>query len=99
MIKALSSMERLSGRVAEVTRQEWRDLGFYYLSDDNTCEWHLYGSREGLLRLSEMLERYAADPMHAPSPEHKHLGPHCYFTLTNGPGPRLDGRGIWGQPW
>jgi len=91
-------MGRLSARVAEETRQEWRDFGLYYISDDNTREWHLHGNREGLLRLAEALERYAANPANAPTSEHEHLGPHWYLTVTTWPEPRLDGRGIWGQP-
>lgn len=91
-------MEKLSGRVAEMTRQEWRDFGVYYISDDKAQEWHLHGSAAGLVGLAETLERYARGPNRADQSEHEHLGPHWYLTLTTWPEPRLDGRGIWGQP-
>ena len=90
-------MEKLSGRVAEMTRQEWREFGVYYISDDEAREWHLHGSASGLVRLAEALQRYAGDPNHAAPFEHVHLGPHCYLTVTTWPEPRLDSRGIWGQ--
>ncbi len=91
-------MEKLSDRVAEMTRQEWRDFGVYYLSDDKAGEWHLHGGTSGLIRLVEALERYAGNPSRAAPSEHEHLGPHWYLTLTTWPEPRLDARGIWGQP-
>src|SRR5690606_3316522 len=91
-------MERLSGPAAEMTRQEWREFGFYYISNDEKREWHLYGSISGLRGLVDALSRYAANPRNADQAEHEHLGPHFYLTLTTWPEPRLDGRGIWGQP-
>jgi hypothetical protein len=90
-------MEKLSGRAAEMTRQEWRELGVYYTSDDNAEEWHLHGSKSGLVRLAKTLVRFAGNPNQALS-EHAHLGPHSYLTLTTWTEPRLDDRGIWGQP-
>jgi hypothetical protein len=90
-------MEKLSGRVAEITRQEWRELGVHYSSDDNTKEWHLHGSKSGLIRFAKKLEWFARNQNRALS-EHVHLGPHSYLTLTTWPEPRLDDRGIWGQP-
>jgi len=91
-------MEKLSSRMADMTRQEWRDFGVYYISDDEAREWHLHGSTSGLVRLAEALERFARNPNRAAPSEHEHLGPHYYLTLTTWPEPRLDDRGIWGQP-
>ena len=91
-------MEKLSGRIAEMTRQEWRDLGVYYISNDEERVWHLHGSKSCLLQFAALLERYGANPARAAVSEHEHLGPHWYLTLTNYPEARLDGRGIWGQP-
>ena len=91
-------MEKLSGRVAEMTRQEWRDFGVYYISDDEERAWHLHGSKDRLLHFADLLDRYSANPARAAVSEHEHLGPHWYLTLTTHPEARLDGRGIWGQP-
>ncbi|WP_423201100.1 Imm32 family immunity protein [Corticibacter populi] len=91
-------MEKLSEPLAERTRQEWRDFGFYYISDAEALEWHLHGSKSGLLGLAEALDSYAGNSSNAVPSEHEHLGPHWYFTLTTWPESRLDGRGIWGQP-
>ena len=61
-------------------------------------EWHLYGSKLGLLGLAKILDSYAANPANIGQSEHEHLGPHTYFTLTTWPVARLDEHGIWGVP-
>jgi hypothetical protein len=91
-------MEKLSNHAAEATRQDWRDFGLYYVSDEASKEWHLYGSKLGLLGLSKILDSYAANPANIGQSEHEHLGPHMYLTLTTWPAARLDERGIWGLP-
>lgn len=89
-------MERLSERAADITRQEWRDLGLYYISDEASKQWHLYGSKFGLLGFAQILDSYAANPVNAGQSEHQHLGPHMYLTLTTWPIARIDDRGVWG---
>jgi hypothetical protein len=91
-------MEKLSDHAAEMTRQEWRDFGLYYISDEASKEWHLHGSRLGLLGFAKILDSYAANPANVSQSEHEHLGPHMYLTLTSWPVARLDDRGIWGLP-
>jgi hypothetical protein len=91
-------MEMLTGRAAEMTRQEWRDFGVYYVSDDLQREWHVHGHKAGLHRLAHALEQFASSELATQALEHRHLGPHFYFTLTGWSEPRLDGRGVWGGP-
>jgi hypothetical protein len=91
-------MEKLSDHAAEITRQEWRDFGLYYISDEASKEWHLHGSSLGLLGFTKILDSYATNPANVGQSEHEHLGPHMYFTLTSWPVARLDDRGIWGLP-
>ena len=96
--KLALAMEKLTGRVAEMTRQEWREFGVYYISNDEARAWHLHGSKACLLQFAALLEKYGANPARAEESEHEHLGPHWYLTLTTYPEARLDGRGIWGKP-
>ena len=91
-------MEKLSDRAADMTRQEWRDFGLYYISDKNSKEWHLHGSKSGLLGFTKILDSYAANATNVVQSEHEHLGPHMYLTLTTWPSARLDDRGVWGPP-
>jgi hypothetical protein len=65
----------------ERTREEWRDLGFFYDYDREGSRWRLVGSREGLLRFVEILELYASDPRNQGLSEHKHYGPYLYLKL------------------
>jgi hypothetical protein len=90
-------METLSTLAAQATRQEWRALGFYYLSSEQEQAWHLHGSRAGLLKFADRLEDYARSSAHIRPSEHEHLGPHCYLTLITWPELRIDNRGVWGS--
>lgn len=89
-------MAELSPKVAEMTRREWRDLGFFYFSDDDAREWQLTGSRHGLLRFADRLDAYAADPRFFDQSEHDHFGPHMYLKIMTWPEAGIDGRSIHG---
>lgn len=91
-----ASMDKLSPKVAEMTRREWRDLGFFYSSDDEAREWRLTGSKEGLLRFADSLDAYATDPRFADQSEHNHFGPHMYLKVMTWPDAGIDGRSIHG---
>ena len=65
----------------EVTRQEWRELGFFYDYDEAASEWHLVSSQEGLLRFVKILESYVGDPKNERLSEHEHYGPYWYLKL------------------
>jgi hypothetical protein len=89
-------MDKLSPKVAEMTRREWRDLGFFYYSDDDAREWQLTGSKEGLLRFAGCLDAYATDPQFADQSEHDHFGPHMYLKVMTWLDAGIDGRSIHG---
>ena len=65
----------------EVTRQEWRDLGFFYDYDKAGSRWQLIGSQLGLLRFVEILDSYVADPKNERLSEHEHYGPYWFLKL------------------
>jgi hypothetical protein len=89
-------MDKLSPKVAEMTRREWRDLGFFYFSDDDAREWQLTGSKDGLLRFADSLDAYALDPQFADQSEHDHFGPHMYLKVMTWPDAGIDGQSIRG---
>jgi hypothetical protein len=67
--------------VNKVTRQEWRELGFFYERDDETKEWRIRGSRTGLLGFARILLEYSRDPRRQGLSEHAHLGPYMYLEI------------------
>lgn len=89
-------MDKLSGKVAEQTREEWRELGFYYISSEEQKTWTLHGSRKGLLNLSRLVKEFAS--LDLPFGTHKHLMPHWYLTLTSDDNFTVNSRGISGTP-
>ncbi len=88
-------MEKLKGKVAELTRQEWNDLGFYYSSNDDVKRWDLFGTTKGLERLSEELGHFTKkDEVYG---AHEHLLPHWYLTIEFDESPDINKRGIVGR--
>lgn len=85
-----------SDSVNEATAREWRDLGFFYDRDDEGRIWRLTGTQAGLLRLADVLLRYAADPRNAGSSEHAHFGPYTYLEVMTWPEAGFDDHGIRG---
>jgi hypothetical protein len=86
----------LSPLAAEATRREWRALGFFYDRDDQTKEWRLTGSREGLTAFVALLANYSADTSKDTLSEHEHFGPHMYLEVVTSDKPNLTGHGIEG---
>ena len=79
------------------TRREWRELGFFYNSDDETKVWTLTGSREGLLHFRDILLSYAADSRNARESEHEHYGPYMYLKIMTWPEAGFDDKTIRGS--
>lgn len=80
----------------EATRADWRELGFFYDVDDETRQWRLVGSRTGLLRFAELLDRYVADPANGLEGEHEHYGPYMYLEVMTSKNPSIDDHSIHG---
>ena len=70
-----------SDKVNTKTREEWRELGFFYDVDDKAKVWTLIGSREGLLCFRDILRAYVADPRNSLESEHEHYGPYMYLKV------------------
>ncbi len=79
------------------TRQEWRELGFFYDRDDEAKIWKLTGSRAGLLRFRDALLSYVADPRNVLKSEHEHYGPYAYLEIMTWPEAGFDEHAIRGS--
>lgn len=44
------------------TLKEWDNLGFYYEYDESLNQWRFFGSKSGLLKLSELIFTFASNP-------------------------------------
>ena len=64
-----------------VTREEWRELGFFYDFDKESSRWRLTGSHSGLLKFRDILNAYADDSRNQQISEHEHYGPYFYLKL------------------
>ncbi len=81
----------------EQTKQEWRDLGFFYERDDEAQIWKFVGSKAGLLSFAKALRSYASATESNDSPgEHQHYGPYWYLTVTTWTEAEIVNRGICG---
>lgn len=80
----------------EDTQQDWRELGFFYDLDESIHRWNIRGCRAGLSHFVEVLRMYAADPRNEGIPEHQHLGPYMYLTITTWTQRELTERGVIG---
>lgn len=80
----------------KATRQEWRELGFFYDRDDQGKVWRLTGSRAGLLRFRDALLSYVADPRNTLKSEHEHYGPYGYLEVMTWPEAGFDAHAIRG---
>ena len=85
-----------SEETCAATRQQWRELGFYYDRDDINRVWLIIGSRTAILRFCQILRNYAADSRRRQLSEHEHYGPYQYLTVMTWNQPQLDRRGIAG---
>jgi hypothetical protein len=77
-------------------RREWRDFGFFYERNDNTREWRLIGSHDGLLGFVDLLQTYCRDPRNAGKFEHEHYGPYLYLKVLTYPDPGINNNAIHG---
>ncbi len=65
----------------EATRQEWRELGFFYDVNEELEQWTLRGSKIGLANFIRIIRDYAAQSSNEQLGEHTHLGPYMYLEI------------------
>ena len=80
----------------EQTKNDWRELGFFYDYDKTNSCWRFVSSRQGLLKFCQILNDYAADERNAPLSEHEHYGPYWYLKLVTWNEPEITAHDIRG---
>jgi hypothetical protein len=81
----------------ELTRRQWRDLGFYYAHDAAPRPaWRIVGPLAGLAAFHAALLAYVAGPSHAAIGEHDHFGPYWYLKVMTSRAPGIDAHSIQG---
>jgi hypothetical protein len=65
----------------ERNRKEWRELGVYYETDDNSKEWKIYGDRKGIENLISIINQYCNNETNHQISQHIHLGPYSYLKM------------------
>jgi hypothetical protein len=81
----------------QATREEWRELGFYYEMTKEPPRWRFVGSATGLAGFVQLLEEYVGNPRNSMCSEHIHLGPYMYLKVQTAEIPAIDCRGIRGS--
>lgn len=83
-------------RTNETTRDEWRELGFFYDKNEAEQVWRFVGSKEGLWQFVKLLRQYVADPRRAALYEHDHYGPYMYLKVMTWHDAAMDKNSIHG---
>jgi len=71
----------MSERLKNITKEDWRMLGFYYDRDDFTKKWIFIGSKNGLEQFAINIEKYAINIKNSQIGEHDHIGPYSYLKI------------------
>jgi len=79
------------------TREEWRELGFYYEIQEEPPCWRFIGSSAGLARFVALLDEYVRDSRNEVLAEHEHYGPYMYLKIQTAELPELDRQSIRGS--
>lgn len=81
----------------QATREEWRELGFYYETQEDPPCWRFVGSPLGLAKFVQLLDEYVRDPRNEALSEHEHYGPYMYLEVETANSPEIDNRSIRGS--
>ena len=66
----------MSKIVKNITKEDWRSLGYYFDCDDINKKWIFVGSKNGLGYFNLYLEQYILNSKNKVYGEHDHLGPY-----------------------
>lgn len=70
--------------IEAATRDEWRELGFYFDYDESSKTLNIHGDRTGLTKFSSLLLAYTSNPSNAELSEHDHMGPYMSLEIRTG---------------
>ena len=87
-----------SPAINELTRREWRELGFHYSLDAPSRTWLIEASPEGLLLFAACLRAFALNPASQELSEHEHFGPYMHLEVMSASVPEVNEHCIQGTP-
>jgi len=71
----------MTQKAKEITKEDWRHLGFFYSTITEEKKWVLTGSPYGLKAFILILNAYVKDPTNKSEGEHIHIGPYGYLKV------------------
>lgn len=71
----------MSEKLKNITKEDWRKLGFYYERDDEKNKWVFIGSKYGLEDFCIILDNYSTNTKNTQVGEHAHFGPYEYLKI------------------
>ncbi len=83
-------------RIAEMEREGWRELGFWYDCEMSEKRWIFRADRKGIAAFAAEVRRFAMSP-EAELGEHTHLGPFSNLRLISAEKREVTWRGIAGR--
>jgi hypothetical protein len=81
----------------QATRDEWRELGFFYERTGQPPCWRFIGSAAGLANVIKLLDLYVRNPRNEAISEHEHYGPYMYLKVQTAESPEIDSHSIRGS--
>lgn len=84
-------------KVASITRDAWRELGFWYDCDVAKKRWTFRADRRGVATLAAEVQRFLAAPESGMAGEHTHLGPYSNLRFIAAERPQISWRGLAGR--
>ena len=84
-------------KVASITRDAWRELGFWYDCDVAGKRWTFRADRRGVAALAAEVQRFLESPESAITGEHTHLGPYSNLRFIAAERPQISWRGLAGR--
>jgi hypothetical protein len=87
----------MSEMLRNITKEDWRILGYYYGRDDDGRRWTFIGSKNGLRQFCVQLEDYASRARNHSTGAHDHWGPYMYLTIATSDVPAITKDNIRGS--
>jgi hypothetical protein len=85
-------------KMVQITRDAWRELGFWYECDVREMCWRFRADRRGIASLISAVRKQLTSIHREEKGEHLHLGPYSTLSVISWDGPLISRRGIAGRP-
>lgn len=87
----------MDNKLKNITKEEWRQLGYYYEIDEINKKWIIVGSLFGIRNFISQLNEYANNSKNSKISEHDHWGPYMYLKIMTNTDPVINKNCISGS--